>query len=798
MDLRQGIENAFGAWANLVWRRHWYVIGGVLAIAADLGTGFSKLEIDTSTENFLLDSDPVKIAYDGLRERFGRDQLVLLAIEPPKIFERSFLEKLCRLHAELEETIPHLEDVTSLINVRSTYGRGDELVVGELLETLPATQQELDALRERVLRTPSYLGSVISEDGRVASVIIKTDAYSSTVTEAEVMAGFGDEGEGGKRAFLTPEEDGEIIAAVHEIVSRYRAPEFQIEVAGSVLLPYELMGAMQREMPKFFAGSLAAIAIFLFLLFRRITAVLLALGVVVLAVASTLGLTSLLDFKLTLASQITPSFLLAVGVGYSVHVLAIFLQRFDAEGDRQEALVYALRHSGLPILMTGITTVAGLLSFQVAELRPVKEFGVVTAIGVGMTLAYALVLLPALLAALPLRPRPRADGKEVRNRALIWAGGLWAGHPWKAVMLTAILTLASLYSATNVRFSSNPLSYLPPEHPFRVATLYIDERMGGSMTLEVLVDGKVENALHEPELLNRLEAIRERAAEYRAEGLNIRRTASILDIAKETHQALNENRPEFYSIPQDRELLAQELLLFENSGSEHLEEVVDSSFSLTRMTIRTDWADGLELAALVDRATVEFRELMDGDAELIITGIAALMTRTVRATTSSLTRSYLLALVLITPLMMLLIGSLRSGLVSMVPNLTPIVMTLGLMPLVGITLDMFTLMMGCIAIGLAVDDTIHFIHSYRRYLDQTRDPIRSVELALNTTGRALLFTSMVLSLGFFVFVFSTMGNLRDFGLLTAFAIATAFIIDLMVTPALMVLVSRAGALGHRV
>ncbi len=161
-----------------------------------------------------------------------------------------------------------------------------------------------------------------------------------------------------------------------------------------------------------------------------------------------------------------------------------------------------------------------------------------------------------------------------------------------------------------------------------------------------------------------------------------------------------------------------------------------------------------------------------------------------QATISSLFRSYGLALALITPLMMLLIGSLRSGLVSMVPNLVPIAMVMALMTLTGIKLDMFTLMFACIAIGLAVDDTIHLIAGFRRYLDQTGDPIRSVELTLRTTGRALLVTSVVLTAGFLVFRLSSMSNLRDFGLITAFAIAMAFVLDVLATPALLVLVTR--------
>ena len=377
-----------------------------------------------------------------------------------------------------------------------------------------------------------------------------------------------------------------------------------------------------------------------------------------------------------------------------------------------------------------------------------------------------------------------------RNRLLAACGAMAARHPKSAAVATLGIAVVSLGAATQVSFSSDPMAYLPPDHEYREAMDYIDARDGGTFTLDVVVDTQRENGLHDPDLLDRMETMRGRVADYREEGLIVRRTTSVLDVAKETHQALNENRSEFYAVPRDRQLLAQELLLFENSGSDDLEKLVDPQFQKARFTIRTLWADGYETIGLVDRTTREFREIFGDSATLTVTGMSAVVTRSVGAVVESMARSYGLALLLITPLMALLIGSLRSGLVSMVPNLLPIAMTLALMSVTGISIDMFTLMVGCVAIGLAVDDTIHLIAGFRRYLAQTGDPVRAVELALQTTGRALLFTSVVLTCGFLVLTLSSMSNLRDFGMLTAFAISMAFILDVTATPALLVLVTR--------
>jgi predicted RND superfamily exporter protein len=793
MNLRGRIEDGFGVWADWMWRARWWVIAGLLAATAALGTRVPLLQTDTSAENFLSPDDPIKLAYDELRDRFGRDQLVILAIEPSEIFDLDFLEKLSRFHEDLEAEVPYLDEVLSLKNARAVRGQGDVLLVDDLLEDLPRDAAELAALRERVRTTPSYLDALISSDLRVTAVIVRTLAYSPSGGDGELLEGFEPEAstEPESRVFLTGEENAQVIRAVQAVVDRYQGTDFPVRMAGSAVLPHELSTAMLREVPRFFGAAVLSIAVLLSLLLRRVVPMLMALAVVVLSVIATLGVAQILGYRITLSTQILPSFLLSVGVGYSVHLLVMFLQELDRCGDRREALEQALRHSGLPIVMTGLTTVGGMASFLSASLQPIKELGVTGSAGVALTLAYTLLLLPALLAVVPMRARPGSRAIDMENRVLQAISRLSARHPWPVAISTLSLAVVGLVVAFQAKFSNDPLAYLPPSNPFRQSMYYVDERMGGALTLEVLVDTGRENGLHDPELLDRMDAMRARVDEMRAQGEKVRKTTSLLDIAKETHQALNENRPEFYAIPRDRTLLAQELLLFENSGSDDLEQLVDSQFSLARFSVRTLWEDGLEKADFVDRATREFSEIIGERAELTISGMAAVITHTVRATTHTLASSYLLALLTITPMMMML-GNVRAGLVSMVPNLVPIILTLALMVPTGIPLDMFTLMTGNIAIGLAVDDTIHFIATFRRYLAQTGDPVKSVDLTMATTGRALLFTAIVLTIGFLIFTLSSMANLRAFGVLTGFAIAIAVLFEFTATPALLVLVSRGG------
>jgi predicted RND superfamily exporter protein len=253
---------------------------------------------------------------------------------------------------------------------------------------------------------------------------------------------------------------------------------------------------------------------------------------------------------------------------------------------------------------------------------------------------------------------------------------------------------------------------------------------------------------------------------------------------------LHEDRPEFYAIPEDPELLAQELLLFENSGTDDLTELVDSQFQSGRFTILLPYFPPFAFLGFIDSVERAFAETFSADVKVHPTGVVTLFARTLRAMMSSLIRSYVLALALITPLMFLLLGSLRGGTAAMVPNLAPIIITLGFMGWTRIPLDLFTLLIGSIAIGLAVDDTIHFMHHFRKRFDIHWDARLAVRETLQTTGRALLTTSVVLSLAFFTYTFASLTNLAIFGLLTGFTIVTAFIADIGVSPALMELATR--------
>lgn len=405
---------------------------------------------------------------------------------------------------------------------------------------------------------------------------------------------------------------------------------------------------------------------------------------------------------------------------------------------------------------------------------------------------YTIVLLPALLALVPIQHKEAPDGgdnRTVMGRILTSVGNLSTGHPITILSVSAIIILLTFVAITSIRFSHHPLRWFPVDNPIRVATEKIDRELKGSISLEVIIDTGKENGLYDPALLNRLETAASDLATLEYQKLYVGKAWSLTTILKEIHQALNENRSEYYRIPRDRNLIAQEFLLFENSGSEDLEDFVDSQFSKARFMVKVPFEDAYHAGIFIEQVNAYFDQHFP-EAKVTLTGLIVLLARTITAAIHSMAKSYAIALAVITVLMILLLGRIRIGLLSMVPNLFPILLMLGVIGFFNLPMDLFTMMVASIALGLAVDDTIHFMHNFRRYYDETGDPALAVHKALQTAGRAMLVTTVVLSIGFFIFAFATMSNVRNFGLLTGFAIVMALLADYLLAPALMVLVNK--------
>ena len=333
------------------------------------------------------------------------------------------------------------------------------------------------------------------------------------------------------------------------------------------------------------------------------------------------------------------------------------------------------------------------------------------------------------------------------------------------------------------------MNWFDEKEPLRVTTQRLDADYGGTMFIEILIDTGRENGVKEPAILNAIDEVVEFAKTYQGR-FTIGKSLSIIDVNKEIHQALNNNDSRYYRIPDNQPLVSQELLLFENSGSDDLEKLTDGLYSKARITLKLPNLDAMHYPEFQQTFYPKVYAIFDGKADVSFTGLMDVISGTIPALISSMIRSYTLALFIITPIMMLLLGSWRAGLLSMIPNVTPIIIMLGSLKLLGIPLDAFILLMGSIALGLAVDDTIHFMHNYQRFYRRYGDSQQAILESLRTTGQALLFTTVVLVISFYIYTLSSIQNLVTFGTLTGSCIALAFLADALLAPALVTIAAN--------
>ncbi len=814
-DWRTRTEGKFEHFSDSVFDNKFKVLSAILLMVIALAINLPKITFDTSTEGFLYEDDPQILAYDDFRNQFGRDEKIIIAIKTKDVFEPLFLKNLFALHQDIEQNAPYIKEVNSLKNARKTTGNADELIVEDLFEDgIPVDAVQLQEIKQFALSNPIYENLYLSEDATFTTIMITTQTYTSIGVAAEsesdmLESGFDDVDdigldEDGFEAsdsedlasqdleFINVLETNQLITAVEDILKKYQSDDIKIYIAGSPIVTKNLQASLISDMSTFILYVILTIAFLLMVMFKRLSGIFIPLFIVVLTLLSTVGSMAFAGVPITAMTQILPSLLLAVGVGASVHLLAMFYKKYDEVKDKKAAIAYALGHSGLAILMTSVTTAASLAAFSFSDIAPVAYLGMFSALGVGYLLILTLVFLPALISLLPIKTKQHTvDEKPMLLDRFVHNLGVFSiTYPKAIVSVAALIIVVSITLASTMQFSHNPLHWFAADNEVRINTETIDRELKGSISIEVILDTKKENGVYEPEFLNTIEKVTQEIYTYKGENYFIGKIVSINDVIKEINKALNENKQSEYRIPQDKDLIAQEFLLFENSGSDDLEEIVDSQFSKTRLSIKAPWVDSVEYVDLMDKLDILLTDAFKGTAIVTITGTLPILSDTITKSIQSSIESYIIAFGVIVILMIILLGSFKLGLLSMFPNLTPIMIGIAFMVVFDMPLDMFTILIGAIAIGMVVDDTIHFMHNFSRYYSQTNDVDEAIMLTINSTGRAIFITSIVLSSGFFVFMFASMTNLYNFGLITGVIVLVAMVSDLILVGAMMKLVIK--------
>jgi predicted RND superfamily exporter protein len=580
-----------------------------------------------------------------------------------------------------------------------------------------------------------------------------------------------------------------VLGIIETVVKQYNAENFSIVFSGTPAYQYHVEPKIRMSLIYMSIMVLTLTFFFMAVLFGRVSGIFLPQFVVIMSLGATMGLMALTGVPFTLTSSMLPSIILSVGLTAPIHFMVVFF-KYQKKVGRLRGIIRTLGHSGLPIIMTSLTTIIGLLSFSFTEIAPVAHLGVFSAIGIGICLLLTLVFLPcmlALLKVLPGKEREKLYETSIYNRMLIWMGRTGIRHAHDIYILSFIMFIIILPGFFKFNFSHNMLHYFEEEERFFKETRLIEDETSGFRALEVVVDTGQENGILDYSFLNNLEQLKDYA--YEQNNISGRpytgKIISILDVVKETNQAWHNDDPAYYTVPQDNYLIERQLTEFRQTGAEYLGKFTDPDLSLARFTAMMYWRDAAMDVEFVKQLKEYATGLFGNSARVVVTGAVSVGSRVIDSMMGNLATGYFTAFFIITIFMIIAVGDLKLGLVAMIPNLYPIFAGLGLMGLMGIPLNTYNLIGGSIVIGVAVDDTIHFFHNFRNYYEETGNVETAVVETLRSAGRALITTTLILVSCFWLRLFSSLKVISDFGLIVGFSLLVAFLADVMLAPALL-------------
>ncbi len=728
-----------------------------------LGSYIPGIKFDSSSDGSVPRGDPEQAFFEETIETFGNDQVSIVVVDTPGeggVFTRETLEKIDRLTRAFQK-VEGVEEVISITNARYLTGAGDLLETVLVIPEIPESRNEMDELREFVLNNDLFLKTLVSSDGQAAAINIFVRDYS----DAELIA---------------LDIDGKIKA----LIEGEQGPE-SLHYAGLTYTRRVINETMHRDLKVFVPLTIGLIALVLFLTFRSIRGVTLPLLTVVISTTCTIGLLGVLDKPMSLVMTILPPLLIAIGSSYSIHVVSHFNDNIRNNMGSRESALNTLQDLAFPMAMTALTTIIGFGSLLVNPIPNISKMGLFAMAGIAFTFLIALTVLPSILSLLrtPKVQAIKKGSSDLIDNLLNWLVGFNESRRAWITALSLLVAAVSVWGLLSVKVDTNFLSYFDEESDIRITSDIISEKLAGASTFFLVIDGKEMDSMKKPELLRSVDRI-----QRYMEGLpGVDKTVSIVGHVKRLHSALNFDDPDSLIVPGDEGIIEEELLLFSiSSDPAAIERYVNGDFSQITVFVRTSLVGSSEILGTLARINDRARQELPAGYTAKPTGTLVVLTYATEAISRGQRNSLVLALIIIFIVMAILFRSLRIGFLSMIPNALPILIVFGLMGWSGTTLNIGTSIIACTAIGISVDDTIHFMTDFGRRMRKGSGRRLAMGESMRAIGRPLIYTSVTLFFGFLILSLSNFQMISSVGFLTGTTMLTALSADLLLLPVILI------------
>ncbi len=752
--------------SRVILRNRVLLLSVLAVITLFFGYHARKVEMSYEYSSLLPKKDPAYKDYQKFVDVFGEEgNLIIVGIQDSAFFTLEHFNRWERLSNDLSK----IEGVENLLSVTNTYNlvANREEKKFKVVPTFPdsiRTQEELDKYVAEFHALPFYRKLVYNDenDSYILAITVNKDKMASKEREA-------------------------LVERIQEVCHQFEQDEnVKLHYSGLPYIRVVNSVKIRNELYMFSVLALAICVVVLFLFFRSFKAVFVPVLIVLTGVVWAMGMLSLFGYKITLLSGMIPPLLIVIGIPNSIYMLNKFHHEFVAHGNKVKALQRVIIKIGNATFLTNLTTASGFATFVIVKSDILRQFGIIASLNILGLFVLSLLLIPIIFSFIgppSSRHVGHLDNKWVNSiidRLIVITTNYRKTVYFIALGIVAI----GIFGITLVKSSGQMLDDIPEDDPVYIDLKFFEENFNGLMPLEIMVDTKHPNGAVQLTTFQKIDKLENRLAEYP----ELSASTSLLNLLKFAKQAFYNGSERYYSVPNNRE--KNFILQYAQGGEENadmLHAFMDSTRQSTRISIRVKDVGTKRMEQLYADFMVEIDSIFPADQyDVTVTGSSITSFRGTQYLLKNLFTSLGLAIFLISGFMAIMFSSWRMVIMSLTPNVIPLIFTAAVMGFTGIPIKASTILVFSIAFGISVDNTIHFLAKYRQELNLTNWDIgKSVELALKETGVSMLYTSVVLFFGFGIFSISNFGGTQAMGILVSLTLLVAVTSNLVLLPALL-------------
>lgn len=745
------------------------VVIGLITIF--MGYMASKVDMEYRPANLLPQTDSANVQYNRFRQLFAEDgNLIVLGVKGEALYQADNFRAWYELGNELRK-VSGIDSIFSVAHMYDLKRNTDlkQFELSRLVQNTPQTQQEVDSIRKQIESLPFYKGLLYNDSTYASLMMIFVDAEK-----------------------FNSKERGDVIERVVNLGQEFSENHMEVYYSGLPYIRTVISERVKGEMLKFVFLAAAVAAGLLFLVFRSFKVVAVSLTVVAIAVVWSIGFITLFDYRINILMALIPPLIIVIGVPNGVFLLNKFHREYKSHGNKIKALARVIQKVGNATFLTNITTAMSFGTFLFTQSQMLIQFGVVASLSVVGLFILSILIIPITFSFLPA-PRQR-HVKHLDRQWLYYtvdALVVWVTSFRRWVYTIAIVAFAvALYGISQIKATGNLVDDLPKDDPVLYDLLFFEKHFNGVMPFEVMIEGEKPGQILQPQALRKIDELQSMMAEHQ----ELSRSLSIVDVMKFAKQGFYNGNPDRYSLinNNERSFIAPYLTGYQE-GADLARMFFDSTRTTTRVTA--------QMADVGTEQMDEFLEMIqpkvdsifaDSGMNVILTGTSVAFLKGTSYLVKNLLISLCLAIIVIGGVMFLLFRSWRMVLVSLIPNLFPLIITAAVMGFVGIPIKPSTILVFSIAFGISIDDTIHFLAKYRQELRHREWDIRfSVIQSLRETGVSMIYTSIVLFFGFGIFALSNFDGTVALGVLVSMTLLVAMLSNLVLLPSLLLTLERA-------